>query len=128
MKCPDCLEEVVDGDLNCPYCGASLDEETDCDLEEEKSFTHLLSLSDEPEALAIKELLEANGIPVIIRSHRTHREHDALNYSVDTWGEILVNRVDLENSLSIVQKYMDTQRELLIQEEDRDPSDEEEPF
>jgi len=120
MKCPECLEEVVEGDLHCPYCGATLEEEIDCEMEEDKGFTHLLSVSDESEAFAIKELLETNGIPVLIRSQGNNKEKDSLDYSSDTWGEVLVNRVDLNNSLSIVQKFMDTQRELLIQEDDRD--------
>ena len=124
MKCPDCLEEVMEGDLDCPYCGACLDEEIECEPEEEKGLSHLLSLSDESEAYAIKELLENSGIPVIIQPLIAVKDRGGLDYGPDTWGDILVNGADLDNSLSIVQKYMDARRALLIQDEDSENEEE----
>lgn len=118
MKCPECLEEVMDGEASCLYCGASLVDEVDAELEEERGLTSVLTASDETEAYAIKELLEGNGIPVLIRSHDGFRVKGDFDYGMDTWGELLVNKVDAENSISLIQKYMDTQRDLLIQEED----------
>lgn len=119
MKCPECLEEVVDGEYNCPYCGANLEEEMDSELEDEKGFASVLSVSDEQEAFSIKELLESNEIPVFIRPHTGGGVPE--DYGQDaSWGEILVNKIDFENSLSIIQKYMDAQRELLIQDEVQD--------
>ncbi|MDQ7822137.1 MAG: hypothetical protein RDV48_05015 [Candidatus Eremiobacteraeota bacterium] len=124
MKCPECLEEVVVGDLHCPYCGAELEDEGESELEEDRGLAPLMSVADEAEASGIKELLEVNGIPVVIHSQKRASERADYHYSIDTWGEVLVNRGDLESSLLILQKYMDTQRSLLIQEED---VDEEEP-
>jgi hypothetical protein len=124
MKCPECLEEVVEGDFSCPYCGASLEDELDCGPEEETGLASVLSASDEAEAYAIKDLLEGEGIPVIIRSHGNSQEKGDFNYSIDAWGEVLVNKVDLENSMAVIQKYMDTQRELLIQDEEEEEDEE----
>jgi len=124
MKCPECLEEVVEGDFSCPYCGASLEDDLDCCPEEESGLASVLSASDEAEAYAIKELLEGEGIPVIIRSHGNCVEKGDYNYSMDAWGEVLVNKGDLENSMAIIQKYMDTQRELLIQDEEETEDEE----
>jgi hypothetical protein len=124
MKCPECLEVVMEGDPQCPYCGAHLEDDLEYGIEdEERGLTSVLSVSDEQEASAVKEVLEGDGIPVIIKSQKARPDRGDCAYGVDTWGEILVNKEDMENALATIQKYMDTQRELLIQEDV--PEDEE---
>lgn len=114
----------MEGDPQCPYCGAHLEDDLEYGIEdEERGLTSVLSVSDEQEASAVKEVLEGDGIPVIIKSQKARPDRGDCAYGVDTWGEILVNKEDMENALATIQKYMDTQRELLIQEDV--PEDEE---
>jgi uncharacterized protein YbaR (Trm112 family) len=115
MKCPECFEEVLEGDQSCPYCGAELEQDVESDIEDEKGLFSILTVSDETEAFSIKDILENEGIPVLIRSHSS-REMSDYDYSTDAWGEVLVNRGDVENSLALINRYMETQRELLIKD------------
>lgn len=127
MKCPDCYEEVIIGDLNCPYCGAEL-EDLLADPEETRGLVSLVTVSDETEAYCIKDLLENHGIPATIESFKgTSSLYMA---DEDVWGEILVSQGALDLAFSVVNNYTEStgkpihMEEVTPDEEDEDEDEE----
>ncbi len=130
MKCPDCFEEVIVGDINCPYCGAELEDIIDLDSDESRGFVSLVTVSDETEAYCIKDLLENHGIPAAIESYK--RNGSSL-YSCedDAWGEILVSQGSMDLAFSVVNTYTEStgrpvdMEEIVADEEDEEDEEEE---
>ncbi len=125
MKCPDCFEEVIVGDLNCPYCGAELEDIIDLAPEENRGYVSLVTVSDESEAYCIKDLLENHGIPAIIESYKGSGSEGYASDD-DDWGEILVNRPSLDLAFAIVHNYTESAGRPVTMEEiepDEEPED-----
>lgn len=62
--CPKCKYEYVEGTVSCPDCGEPLIAE----LPGEEEFANVFSGADPIETQIIKGVLEASGIPVVVRS------------------------------------------------------------
>lgn len=103
MKCPDCYEEVVVGDTDCPYCGAELNGYMDIDFEDD-TFVTLATISDEQEAYCLRDLLENQGITAKIE--RYGKKTGSFLADDDAWGEIDVASSSLNFAESIVTAYM----------------------
>lgn len=106
MKCLECFEEVVDGEVSCPYCGADLDSVLEMEEEEEGRLSPLITVSDEAEAYSIRDLLESHGISATIESYSG--SGDVFGYDDDVWGEIFVSTGQLDIACSVVHKYMES--------------------
>jgi hypothetical protein len=69
--CPECGFEYVEGTLSCPDCEEPLVAERPSDelALEDQELANVYSAGDAVEAQIIKGVLEASGIPVVVRSH-----------------------------------------------------------
>jgi len=115
MRCPDCYEEVIVGDLNCPYCGADIEEIIDLDPGETRGLMSLVTVSDETEAYAIKDLLENHGIPAAIESYKG--SGSIYTSDDDVWGEILVPQGSLDLAFNVVNTYTESAGKPIYMEE-----------
>ncbi len=71
MFCPDCKYEYRWGIEKCPDCGADLVErlpEPEPKVKEESKFTLLCTAQDLVHATLLKETLETNDIPCLVKS------------------------------------------------------------
>lgn len=98
MKCPECFEEVMSGDADCPYCGAYLGYSSGG-----SQHVTLVTVCDEQEALCLRDLLENQGISARIVSYASS---SSLYGDSDDWGEITVPEDSVEFADSIVNSYM----------------------
>lgn len=113
MKCPDCFEEVVIGEVNCPYCGGELDDTLSS--EDDNRLESVATVVDEAEAYCIKDLLENHGIPAVIESYRLN--NNGFSYDDDIWGEVFVAGSNVDLACSVVHKYTEsTQRPNFLEE------------
>lgn len=126
MRCPDCFAEVLEGDQNCPYCGADLEDIMDLapNAKEETGFIPLVTVSDETEAYCIKDLLEGNGIPVLLEPAKSDIP-SLYSGDDDVWGEILVNRSMSDLAYAIVNNFNESGG-VPVNQEQIEPDEEEE--
>ena len=104
MRCPECFEEIVLGDADCPYCGADLGALMDVDSDNDRNFVTLVTVCDEHEAFCIRDLLENQGIQARISPYGTNSS--SFLTESDEWGEIIVSESALTFADKIVSAYM----------------------
>lgn len=83
MKCPECFEDVMSDESECPYCGTYLG----CGDSGDGfggNYVSLMTVSNETEAAKIRDLLDSQSVPARISPYRADEK------SADEWGEITV--------------------------------------
>ena len=94
--CPECGSEYFDDKNNCTGCNVELVSSSDWEgivkkrqSEDDEVFVNIKTLENQFEADVIKNILEENGIPVIVRSFRDS-SFDGIYESQKGWGVVMV--------------------------------------
>ena len=94
--CPECGSEYFEDKNNCTGCNTDLVSSSDWEgivkkrqLEDDEVFVNIKTLENQFEADVIKDILEENGIPVIVRSFRDS-SFDGIYESQKGWGVVMV--------------------------------------
>jgi hypothetical protein len=100
-KCPKCGKENPDDAIVCKYCGTKLEP-----TEEDFEWTLLLTAKNQFESDVVKDLLEANGINVMIKRAAAgitgaYMLANPLMGSSGAWG-VYVMKIDLGKAKQIL--------------------------
>ena len=94
--CPECGSEYFDDIKNCTGCNTDLVSSSDWERiakerlsEDDEVFVNIKTLDNQFEADVIKDVLEENGIPVIVRSFRDS-SFDGIFETQNGWGIVMV--------------------------------------
>jgi len=94
--CPECGSEYFDDIKNCTGCNADLVSSSDWERivkerqsEDDEVFVNIKTLENQFEADVIKDILEKDGIPVIVKSFRD-TSFDGIFESQKGWGVVMV--------------------------------------
>ena len=124
MKCPECFEDVMADESECPYCGTYLgcgDSGYGCGSD----YVSLMTVSNETEAAKIRDLLDSQGVPARISPYSAEEK------TLDEWGEITVPEDMIHFASSVVKACLGKDTEIpetveTMPEEDLEEYDESE--
>ena len=129
--CPNCEVEYMDSVKECPDCKVQTLSEEEwqkvLDVEEEyrkkaKNFVKIKIAPNQFYGEMVKEVLEREGIPTILRVYRDTAYAGIFEYQMG-WGAILVPRELAEKAIKLIEQFEKTSPSLEELEEEKEDED-----